>query len=115
MSRVVVPVAATEEMFQAARDDVHGKQGFLRIADTYAMGYYKAMLAAAPPYEPSEAEVEAGALAIYNTIRAECGLNITPNHPYWPCWAEQRHTTIIDRCRASARAALIAADKARRG
>jgi hypothetical protein len=80
-----------------------------------AMQTLSAMLTAAPPYEPSDEEVEAAAEAIYNAVRDGVSQHLQPTHPYWPCWAEQQRENIKSICRVQARAALIEADKARRG
>ena len=79
--RVVVPVEPTREMHAA---------GVRRLTDNLSgiVDIYGDMIAIVPPYEPSDAEVEASLLAFSGRSRNSPG---------------------------TMRAALIAADKARRG
>ena len=85
-TRVVVPAEPTEEMHAAGWGSGTSK------ARNISGNVWDAMIAAAPPYEPSEAEVE----AVYKV---------------WKEWQFPADGSRLDQ----ARAALIAADKARRG
>src|SRR3990167_8293754 len=96
MKRIVVPVEPTAEMEAAARtsDREYTDTNFGKDASLFPQGgydHYVAMLAATPPYEPSEAEIRA-----VNKVLTE--------------WQFPADGSIPDKIRA----ALIAADEARR-
>ena len=116
----VVPVEPTREMIEAgntvsedAGDIWEPSAGINYSGPSCGLEVWEAMLAAAPkppPYEPSEAEVEAAAEAGYATYRGFFGDGAREFHDRG--WREQREE-FRERWRATARAALVAADKAR--
>ena len=105
MKRVVVPAEPTPGMSKEGRP-------FIAKAFPTLDGAWQAMLAAAPRYEPNEAEVEAAASAMGWSQYIGAGWEgFKTAAEYWagiPEETRQEH-------RKAARAALVAADKARRG
>jgi hypothetical protein len=103
MKRIVVPAEPTTVQVNAGVDADDLRTGF-----ETAKHIYRAMLAVAPPYEPSEAEVEAAAEAIGRVLEETQGAGevFNPRENAFD-WRPE--------LRVMARAALIAADEARRG
>ena len=106
---VVVPVYPTDEMLAVFQE--HAPHFDLRISSDLR-AVLRLMLAAAPPYEPSEAEVEAAAIEMGWTQYIGLGWEgFKTAAEYWagiPAETRAEHLRV-------ARAALIAADRARRG